>query len=146
MATVTERSPIIFLLLSGLLPTRVVVFDSPGIVKPSDINMQRPARYSLFNTASAAFLNNFFEGYATIQIAGNTGWGGSDPTIGYSTGFFYFKALENLFSEYLRETEINTAAEGQLGKGVVLLYIDTINFEAASVYQTRFVLRRSNSR
>src|SRR5579872_5883614 len=103
-------------------------------VKPQNIHITRSARGSIFNTASAAFLNDFGEGIATVNISGNTGYGAQ-----FGKGFLQFKNMEVMFSAYLaaRQTAIDPS-------GVVLLYIDSLNAEAFSVYPMRFTLTRSS--
>lgn len=126
------NAPIIFLLTYGFVPINVVVFSSLAAVKPQLLNLNRVARGSVFNTASAAFLNDFGEGVPSLELAGNTGFGSE-----YGSGFLTFKLLEAMFIEYLdlRETKLDPS-------NVHLFYLDTLNIEFFECYPMRFSLNR----
>lgn len=140
MATLTENAPIIFILFDNFVPINTVIMDAGLGIKPQNINIIRSARGAVFNTAEAAFLNDYGEGYATINISGNTGFGGE-----FGKGFQQFKNLELMFSSYLAARENTALPNGTNAfNGINLLYIDTLNAEAFSCYPLRFTLTRSS--
>lgn len=127
------NSPIIFILLDGVLPISTIVFNAGAIYKPQQLNIARSARGSIFNTATAAFLNDYGEAYPTLELSGTTGFGSE-----FGKGFLDFKQLELMFTSYLASRQ-----ESSSPNNVQLIYIDTINVEAFSCYPMRFTLQRT---
>ena len=145
-----EKRPLIFTLLTsasvGLVaqlsfPPLLTIFGSPGTIHPEGYTYRRPSRGSVINTLDAAFLDDFGEGVGSISIEGHTGWGGGDE------GLTQFKNLELIFEEYhIRRDTIANADIGVDPSIIQLWLLDTLNFEASSVYPEEFILTRSKNR
>lgn len=133
--------PILFALYGSGVPL-VVPFGIPalGLVRPEQLSISRSARGTVVHTAEDAFLEDFGEGIPRLTIAGHTGWNGS-PLAGLPG----FKLLEGLFINYLQQRR-RLATVGSDPNGVQLVYIDTLNVEAFSVYPHEFVLERTRQR
>jgi hypothetical protein len=133
--------PIIFALYGSGIPI-VVPFGIPGLglIRPEQLSIQRSSRGTLMNTAEDAFLQDFGEGIPRLTIAGHTGW-----DSGPLSGLPGFKLLEALFVDYLQQRR-RLATSGQDPNKVQLLYIDTLNVEAFSVYPHEFTLERTKQR
>src|SRR6185437_6490323 len=130
---IQAQLPIIWLLSALLVPIDFIVMSTNFPIKPQQLNLARNARGTVFNTATAAFLNDFGEGVPTLEISGNTGFGSE-----FGQGFIDFKALEGLFANYL-----NLRQQSFSPNDITLTYIDTINVEAFNVYPMRFTLQRT---
>lgn len=142
--TTVEQRPIVLALFSlGASLTAatavpiIISWGSPGILRPQSLEISRPARGMVTNTLSSAFLDDFGEGVGSIAISGHTGWRAGG-------GLAALKLIEQLFIEYLSRRQ-KLAAAGVDPSGISLWYIDTLNFEAFSVYPMEFSAFRSRS-
>lgn len=135
MAGIQEQTPIILLLVDNKIPIQAIVMNDGFAIKPQNLSLNRFSRGSIFNTADTAFLNDFGEGVPTLNISGNTGFGGE-----FQKGFLAFKNMELMYSSYLRLRQDKAADPNR----ILLLYFDTINGEAFSCYPMRFTLTRSS--
>jgi hypothetical protein len=133
--------PIIFALYGSGIPI-VVPFgiQQVGLIRPEQLTISRQARGTVIHTAEDAFLEDFGEGVPRLTMAGTTGWNSS-----VIAGLPGLKLLEGLFVDYLQQRK-KLAKSGGDPNAVQLVYIDTLNFEAFSVYPHEFTLERTRQR
>lgn len=130
--------PIIFVLsglpLFGVTIPAPILFGPPGITRPDQLQIVRPTRGTVVHTAENSFLEDFGMGVPQIFMSGTTGW---DEPTGFA-GLPALLALRAMITAYeeLRKNSLDPSS-------VQLLYLDTLNFEACSVYPDEFTFSRS---
>jgi hypothetical protein len=136
--------PIGILLSGGPGPFIPFTFGIPGLgaIRPQEYGLARPARGQVIHTAADAFLDTFGEGVPQLQISGHTGWGAGLFEI---PGIVLFKAFEFIVQNYHTRQRL-LISQGQDPAAVKMLWLDTLNLQALSIYPLVFQAKKTSSR
>lgn len=152
MATFTPQSqkadtrPISFLLVDQTGPDPISPSRSVTLyIRPEELTRPEPSRALVPQTLTGAWLDNFGEGLAPINISGHLGWRRSDGTDGLD-GEGRFRALrEKVYVDWHARQKDAVRAGRDPGQ-VKLIFADALDGFAVVVAPLTFTLRRSRSR
>jgi hypothetical protein len=136
--------PIGIVLSGGPGPLIPFTFGVPGLgaIRPQEYGLSQPARGQVIHTAADAFLDTFGQGVSQLQISGHTGWGAGLFEI---PGIILFKAFEFIVQNYHTRQQ-RLISQGQDPAAVKMLWLDTLNLQALSIYPMVFQAKKTSSR
>lgn len=114
----------------------------PLVIRPEELTHAQTSLQTPVQTLNGAFLDDFGEGLASIQISGHTGWGAGKRPSGEAE----FKKLHDAVWTKWRAARIQAVKQNRNPSNVRLLFVDDLDSLCVLVAPGQFQLKRSKSR
>lgn len=119
-----------------------VVSQVDMVIRPEELTRREPSRITEHNALGGAWVDDFGQGIAQIEINGHTGWRGSKDRDGAAI----FQALhQDIFGQW-HTMRRDRAAQGKDPDLVQMVFSDELNGHSDVVVPKLFTLRRQKSR